>query len=258
MVERPRYRNSSVARALTILGLFESGRENLTLSEIARIMDTSPSGVYSIVNTLEELGCLERSPDTKKYRLGLKLLSLASRLLDTLDVRDVAKKTLRKLASERRGNSHLAVLFENEVLYIDTEVTAATFVLPEIIGRRVPPHCTALGKVLLAHTPEAFENLLASGKPLEQITSKTVTSSQRLRQELMQISERGYALDREEFHEGIVCVAAPIRNYRGLTAAALSVSISASRLKHEPLSQFIGAVIAAAEDVSRGMGYTSQ
>jgi len=240
-------------KAMRILEMFEPGREEMTLSEMARSMETGPSGIYSILCTLEELGCLARNPDTKRYRLGLKILALASSLIGSLDVRDVAKATLKRLASEHRANSHLAVLFEEEVLYIDTVITAATFVLPEIVGRRAPAYCTALGKALLAHNPEAAERVL-SARSLKAWTPRTVTSPEKLRHQFLQIVERGYAVDREEFHEGLVCVAAPIRNYRGSAIAALSMSVSASRLREESLSGFAGAVTDAASEVSRNMG----
>jgi DNA-binding IclR family transcriptional regulator len=236
-----------------VLELFESGREEMTLSEIARNMDTAPSGIYAIVSTLEDLGCLTRNPDTKQYRLGLKILELASRLIGSLDVRDEARATLRRLAADHRANSHLAVLYDDEVLYIDTEITAATFVLPEIIGRRAPSYCTALGKALLAYNPDAADRVL-SAEPYPAMTSRTITTGDKLRRQLLQVVERGHAVDREEFHEGIVCIAAPIRNFRGEVAAALSVSIASSRLKQESLSGFVESVMRGAREVSERMG----
>jgi len=254
-VASPRkYTNASVAKALRVLDLFESGREEMTLSEIARSMDAQPSGIYSIVSTLLEHGCLSRDPDTKRYRLGLKILAFANHVIGSLDVRDLAKATLKELAAKHRANSHLAVLFEDEVLYIDTEITAATFVLPEIVGRRAPAYCTALGKVLLAHHPDAAERVL-NGTSLEAWTPRTITSPQKLRSQLLQILERGYAVDREEFHEGLVCIAAPIRNYRGLAVAALSISVAATRLRTEQLSGFATAITSAAGDVSKSLGF---
>jgi len=254
VAERKRYWNNSVARGVRVLELFESGREEMTLSEIARNMETAPSGIYSIVTTLEDLGCLARNPETKRYRLGLKILELSSRLTGSMDIRDEARATLKQLAADHRANSHLAVLFEEQVLYIDTEITAATFVLPEIIGRRAPTYCTALGKVLLAHNTDAAERVL-SREPFPALTPRTITTAEKLRRQLLQIVERGHAIDREEFHEGIVCIAAPVRNYRGEVAAALSVSIASTRLKQEPLSAFAESIMRGANAVSERMGW---
>ena len=253
MADRKRYWNHSVARGMRVLELFESGREEMTLSQIARNMDTAPSGIYAIVSTLEELGCLIRNPETKQYRLGLKILELASRLIGSLDIRDEAKATLRRLAADHRANSHLAVLFDGEVLYIDTEIAAATFVLPEIIGRRAPSYCTALGKALLAHNPDAADRVFAS-EPFRAMTPRTITTADKLRRQLLQVVERGHAVDREEFHEGLVCIAAPIRNFRGEVVAALSISVAATRLKQEALSGFVESVMRGAREVSERMG----
>lgn len=257
MMERERYLNTSLARALRVLDLFDSNRRELTLTELAQAMKTRPGSIYPILHTLQRFGYLVRDPDTKRYRLGLKLIAQANHLLSSLDVREQAKPVLRRLARELGANAHLAVLYENEVLYLDREEAAPSVVIPSVIGRRVPPHCTALGKVLLAHSPEATERVL-SGKKLPALTPRTITDPESLRRGLAQVRKEGYALDQEEFHEGNVCVAAPVRNYRGTVVAAISVSIAKSRLDHKPLDRFKVAVVEGAKEISQAMGYAFQ
>ena len=251
---KPRYLNTSLAKALRVCELFDGERAELSLSEIASALGSRPGSVYPIVYTLQSFGYLERDPDTKRFRLGLKFLALANHILSSLDIREKAKPVLKELARQLQVNAHLAVLYEDEVLYLDREEAAPSVVLPSVIGRRVPPHCTALGKVLLAYDPGAAARITAGGE-LPKLTRNTITDAQALQRELAKVRQAGYALDDEEFHEGNFCVAAPVRNYRGTVVAAISVSLPKSRLDHEPQDRFVREVISGAEAISRAMGY---
>lgn len=248
--------NTSLAKALAVLDLFNEKDTKLTLTEIAQRMGTRPGSIYPIVYTLLKFGYLERDAETKKYSLGLKILALANQILSSLDIRERAKPVLKKLARELEANAHLAVLYEDEVLYLDREEAAPSVVIPSVIGRRVPPHCTALGKVLLAHNPEALERILAKG-PLPALTPNTITNPEVLRRELERVRTQGYAVDWEEFHEGNICVAAPVRNYRGRVVAAISVSLPKARLAHNSLERYTQAVLEGSRVISSALGYQS-
>lgn len=253
-MQRERYLNTSLAKALGVLDLFNGAPRGLTLTEVARAMGTRPGSIYPIVHTLQRFGYLDRDPETKRYRLGLKILAQANHILASLDIREQAKPVLRRLARALEANTHLAILYEDDVLYLDREEAAPSMVIPSVIGRRVPPHCTALGKVLLAHNSDVAERVLGRGK-LPALTPNTVTEPTTIRQELERVRQRGFAVDWEEFHEGNVCVAAPVRNYRGRVVAAISVSLMKSRLARDPLEQFACAVVQGAQDISAAMGY---
>lgn len=191
---KPRYLNTSLAKALRVCELFDGERSELSLSEIANALGSRPGSVYPIVCTLQSFGYLERDPATKRFRLGLKFLALANHILSSLDIREKAKPVLKELARKLQVNAHLAVLYEDEVLYLDREEAAPSVVLPSVIGRRVPPHCTALGKVLLAHDQEAAARITAAGE-LPKLTRNTITDAQALERELAKVRQAGYALD---------------------------------------------------------------
>jgi len=254
-MERERYLNTSLAKALGVLDLFNGAPNGLTLTEVARAMGIRPGSIYPIVHTLQRFGYLEREEETKRYRLGLKFLVQAHHILGSLDIREQAKPVLRELARGLGANAHLAILYEDEVLYLDREEAAPSVVIPSVIGRRVPPHCTALGKVLLAHNPESAERVLTEG-PLPARTPRTLTDPHLIRRELEGVLARGYGVDWEEFHEGNVCVAAPVRNYRGRVVAAISVSLAKGYLERNPLEQIAHTVIAGAQGISHAMGHT--
>lgn len=253
-MEKERYLNTSLAKALRVLEVFNGVEAGLSLSELAQRLGTRPGSIYPILYTLNKFGYLARDPETKKYHLGLHILSLASQILSSLDLREKAKPVLKRLARELEVNAHLAILYEGEVLYLDREEAAPSVVIPSVIGRRVPPHCTALGKVLLAYTPEALEEVLSKGS-LPALTPNTITDPELLRRELERVRQQGYATDWEEFHEGNICVAAPVRNYRGKVVAALSLSLPKTRLTHDPLERFVQKIVQGASEVSSAIGF---
>ena len=254
MADRERYLNTSLAKALKVLDLFNEDHRELSLSEIARRLDSQPGGVYPVLYTLHQHGYLARDPHTKRFRLGLKLLAQANQLLSSLDVREQAKPILRQMARKLSVNAHLAVLYENKVLYLDREEAAPGVVLTSVVGRQVPAHCTALGKVLLASNPE-IEGHVLDGDRLEAMTSKTITNPKALRAQLVQVRNQGHAVDNEEFHDGNVCVAAPVRNYRGTVVAAISISFAKTRLEYEALEGLTTEVVNGANAISQAMGY---
>ena len=251
-----RYVNTSLARALRVLDLFGDEPREFTLTELANRLDSRPGSIYAILCTLEDSGYLVRDPETRKYSLGLKLLAHSNAVLSSLDVRDVAKPGLKKLASSLEVNAHLAILYGTEVLYIDRREFAPSVIIPSLIGRRVPAHCTSLGKVLLAYNPAVQEALLSASE-LPAVTRWTITDPTMLKLELEQICSQGYALEKEEFHEGNICVGAPVFCHRKSVIAAISVSLNKARLERTSINRFIDAVKEEANLISLSLGYST-
>lgn len=217
------YINKSLERALSIIELFNLREGKLSATEIARKLNTTPSAIYSLLYTLERHGYLERDGN-KKYSLGLKFLERSNLILQQLDVQDKAKPHLRELADTLKVNAHLAVLYNNKVLYLHREEGYPSVIIKEVVGRQVPAYCTALGKVLLAALPEEELRKFLEEEKLEPLTPNTITDPRELERELRKVREQGYAIDDEEFHEGNMCIAAPVRNYQGKVIAAISIS----------------------------------
>jgi IclR family KDG regulon transcriptional repressor len=250
----PRYNASSLARALTILDLFEPATPTLSAMQIARRLRARPGSLYPALSTLERFGYLERRPD-KRFRLGLKLLERGHTILRHLDVYERAKPALRTLAQALSANAHLAVLHQGQVLYLGREEASPSSVFPSIVGRLVPAHCTALGKVLLAHLSPGERRDLLAGQPLERQTAKTIISLRRLEMEVAGVLSRGYAVDHEELHEGVICIAAPVRDHAGEVVAAISISVPKARVAAARVEKIAQEVVRTAAIISREMGY---
>ena len=119
----------------------------------------------------------------------------------------------------------------------------------------MPAHCTALGKVLLAHMTPAERRQLLAAHPLERRTPKTITSLRRLEVEVTAVMKRGYAVDNEELNTGVMCVAAPIRDHAGVVVAAISLSLLKARVTEARLEKIAQEVIRTAAIISGAMGY---
>lgn len=253
MERKKQYLNTSLAKALTLLGCFDGDDHELSLTELAGRMGTAPGTIYSIMHTLERFGYVDRDPTTKKYRLGLRILVHANFVLTGLDVREQARPILKRLARELDANVHLAVPHDRRVLYLDREEAAPTVIIKSVIGRLVPLHCTALGKVFLAYDDDLAKQVCRRSA-LVSVTPWTITDPEVLQNELPLVRERGYAVDLQEFHVGNACVAAPVFDFRRTVMVAISASFISSRLEHEPLDRFARAVLAGAQEVSQAMG----
>jgi len=250
----PRYNATSLARALTILDLFEPSTPTMSATQIARRLRVRPGSLYPALSTLERFGYLERRPD-KRFRLGLKLLERGHTILQHLDVYEQAKPALRALANSLSADAHLAVPYQGQVLYLGREEASPSSVFPSIVGRLVPAHCTALGKVLMAYLSPGERRDFLAGQPLEKRTSKTIITLRRLEVELRKVVRRGYAVDHEELYEGLTCVAAPVRDHAGEVVTAISVSLPRSRMTAARTERVAHEVIRTAKIISSGMGY---
>ncbi len=250
-----RYINQSIKRAMSIINLFDSRRTKLSATEIANELDTTPSSIYPILYTLKEFGYIHQDGN-KKYSLGLIFLEKSNLILDSIDLRTTAKPFLKAMARTLQGNAHLALLYENDVMYLEREEGHLNVSITNIVGQKVPAYCTALGKVLLANSSEPELDNYLGEVTLEPFTPNTITDEEELRGELDQTASRGYAIDNEEFQSGSICVAAPIRDYTGATISAISISLSRSDYPDLDLEEPIEEVTETAGKISQELGGT--
>jgi len=234
------YVNKSLDRALRLLDLFDDSRVQLTASEIADLLGTTRATIYPTLHTMLTHGYLDRDGNGR-FVLGMKIVERSGQKLAHLDVRTIAQVHLRELARQLNANAHLATLHGNEVLYLEREQGRPAVVLREVIGRRVSPHCTALGKALLAFLPVEDRSRIANDLDYVAYTSRTITDPAALLRDLETVERNGYALETEEFHLGSACIAAPVRGHDGRVIAAISVSMSLEDLskRREELAETI-------------------
>lgn len=248
-----RYINKSLKKAFSVLDMFDSERVKLSATDIADELGVTQSSLFPILYTLEEFGYIYRD-ENKKYSLGLRFLEKGNIILQNMDLRSTAKPFLKDMAKSLQGNAHLAMLHGNDVMYLEREEGHMSVSINNIIGRKVPVYCTALGKVLLANTSESKLESYLEGANLEPYTQNTITDKDELQDELHKVRSRGYAIDNEEFQQGSLCVAAPVRDYTGTTLSAISISLSKSDYPDLDLTRPTSKVTEIAEKISQELG----
>lgn len=246
----------SVERALRIFELLSHSQRGLSLSEISRTLALPKSSAFLVVTTLEQNGYLQKNKQTGHYCFGLKLISLSRSALENLDLRQVARPFLQKLAQETRLTVHLAVLERGEAVLIDKIEAPGLVKLATWVGRRMDVNCTGVGKALIAFLPkESFEQEIR-GKVLAKHNDQTIVSVRGLEKELTRVRELGYSFDDEEDEIGLRCVGAPIFDYNRAAIAALSVAGTVNQLPLELVPDIGAKVKQTAAAVSARFGFS--
>ena len=177
------YNVRAVERAMQILSSFDREHAERGVSEIAQATGLHKATAHRITMTLLSGGFLERTPDGERLRLGLRMVELGLGALHHLDVRRTAHPYMQKLVDDFQEICTLGVFDRGQVLYVEVVHSTHSLTIAARVGRHLPAHCTASGKVLLAFLPqEVVEPVLSAS--LEVYTEKTITSNDRLREEL--------------------------------------------------------------------------
>src|ERR1700723_1084109 len=182
---------TAVERALNILEAASQRREGLTNSEISRRLGIPKSSASYILRTLERRGYLRRDPESNRYRLGLKLLSLGGETQAGLDIAEVALPFMRGLVERLGMTCHLAVVDQNEAVYIEKVEAPGFFKVNTWVGRRMFLHSTSVGKALLAWLPRQEMEAIVRQQGMKKRTPKTITTVSRLLADLELVREQG-------------------------------------------------------------------
>jgi IclR family acetate operon transcriptional repressor len=245
--------SSSVERAFELLDLIAAaGSGGLTLAELAAGVATAKSTTHRYVTTLLELGALRRD-GTGRLTLGLRLVELAGGLLDGDNLRSAAEPVLHDLVARTGETVHLGVPSDGHVVYIAKVESPQSVRLVSRIGARIPMHCSAMGKALLAQLePDALASAL--DRPRDLRTMHTLTSADALLAELDKVRIAGVAIDDEENELGVRCIGTVVHGNGTVPVGAISVSAPATRMTHERCAEVAPAVLAAAEEIARRLG----
>jgi DNA-binding IclR family transcriptional regulator len=242
----------SVDRALTILEtLARSGEAGVT--DLAAALEVHKSTAFRLVATLEAHGLVEQIDGRGKYRLGIGLLRLAGATTARLDVVQEARPISRKLAADTGETVNVAVLADRSALYLDQVAGSSALQSHNWVGQHIPLHATANGKVLLLDLAE--ERWVEMLGRLRAYTESTITTRDRLRKELAQVREQGYAVAVDELEVGLAAVAAPIHNAHGDVIASMSVSGPTFRLTDVRIDEIVPMLCEAAAEVSHRLGW---
>src|SRR5665648_547409 len=254
----PNYPIKVLDKTFSILDILLQHGSTMHMTKIAEKLGLYPSTIHRILDTLRHWGYVEQEPKSQKYRLGLKALELGMAKLHQMDLVREATPCLKELVNQCNETVHLGALDGREVLYLAKEESSQTIRMISYVGKRAPLHCTALGKVLLAHLSAEERKKTLGEKVLRRLTENTITDEEELEKELGKVREQGFALDREENAKDVRCIAAPIRNYQGKVIAAISISSPIFRIDKKAQNNLKGALIETSEKISKRVGYNGQ
>jgi IclR family transcriptional regulator, KDG regulon repressor len=242
-----------VKRAFDLIDLIEAVEpRGATLADLTAAVPMAKSSVLRYLTTLVEVGALRRDGQSN-FRLGLRLVELAGGMLENDDLRSVAEPLLQDLVAVSGETVHLGVPLGTEVVYIAKVESPHSVRLVSRIGSRVPTHCSAMGKAILACVP-ADERASLLG-PLTPRTPRTIRSASGLASELEEVRRRGFSIDDEENETGVRCVGAAVSATNGEPLGAISVSGPAGRLSHDRAVELGPSVIETANEVARRLGH---
>ncbi len=255
MNEKLAKKNQSVVKALQVIEVLAESKGYMRLQDISRKLSLPPSTVLRFLNTLLTAGYVNQDPETLKYSLSIKLCRIGELVRSQISIRDIANPFIVHLSEKCRESSCLAIEEDMVVVYIDAvEGPDSMLKTLQRIGKVAPMHCTGVGKLMLLNYDNIKIGKLIENKGLPALTQNTITTKEKLLNELRIIKEQGYALDNEECEIGARCIAAPVRDFTGKIIACVSISGPTSRLSMERINEIKDYVLDAAAGISKKMG----
>jgi IclR family transcriptional regulator, KDG regulon repressor len=248
----------SIERAFGLLEEIARNREGIALADLSKRSGLHNSTTFHLLKTMMVLGYVTQVRDSKRYRIGRRLFTLAAGAVDDVELVNLVKPVLEELANATTESAFFAAWSGKEVTIIAHTHGSGVFQLADRAGVARPAHCTALGKVLLAAlSPEHLARYLKQTE-LRSFTPRTITEPRRLIAELEEIRRTGIAFDDGEFDPELRCAAVPVRDFTSNVVGALGVSGPIWRLALHALEGKAAHLRAAARKLSTELGHSSE
>jgi IclR family KDG regulon transcriptional repressor len=234
MEQKNDYNINSLIKSFNILEEL-IGQGEMSILELANVSGMGKSTIHRILGTFKSIGYVDQNKDNSKYFPTLKIFELGTKVADRIPLKKIVKPYLEEIFEKCHETVNFGIVDNNEVVFVDKIVTAEPLRIELEVGRRVPAYCSALGKSVLAFTKD-FD---ASQICFHKITEKTVDSPEELLEQLKTIRKNGYAVENEEYINGLTCIAVPIKNKSNKSVAAISIATPTIRMTDEKKELFI-------------------
>jgi IclR family transcriptional regulator, pca regulon regulatory protein len=257
-LREPRY-SQSLERGLAILSCFTPARPVLGIADIADHLGMSRSTTHRYVITLVALGYLEQGA-SRKYRLGLRVTDLGMSALNSTGLREHSHSYLQELRQRTSYTVSLGVLDGPDVLFINRARSfrpgQSEIDLDLHAGSRLPAHCTAIGKLLLANLPEPCQREVVTSMKLSKHGPNTITSKKALRDQLEEVRAAGLAVDNEELAPRLYAISTPVRNEEREVVAAIGLVADSALISLEEMVEALSPhLVSTADHISARLGY---
>jgi len=244
----------SVRKGVAVLRAFSAASPELGVTQLSSALKLNKTVVHKLLRTFAAEGLVVQDATSRKYRLGPRIMEIASGFLRADRLTHEGSACLRALSAASRMTTTLGILDAGSILYIAAVEPSATVQARLLPGERCPLHASAMGKCLLAFlSPDERDALLARTR-LVRLTPHTITSMAALRRDLSIVVRRGYALNSEERTIGLDSVAAPVWDYRGRVLATIGMAIPKGLVSKTGFERNIRLTVAAGRALTQHMG----
>ena len=227
------------------------------LMELSTALDLHKSTVHRLLMSLIYMGYAKQDEATQKYMLSYKVVNMAGKILERMDILQVAKPYMERLSDLSGEAVHLVQREGNHILYIyKIEAKVGTIRMVSHVGMVHPMYCSGVGKALLAELPDPEIEDIWNSSEITSLTPYTVTSLSDLMDRIRGVREAGYAMDDEENEEGVRCIAVSIPDYHKEPVYALSISAPVSRMTDARIAELSTDVLTFKKDLEKTLGFS--
>lgn len=218
----------------------------VTLAALCQRLTLNKSTIHRLLSSLIYVGYVRQEPETGKYALSYKLLTLSNKILSHMDILEAARPFFRQLSQETGETVHFVQIDGLEAVYIyKQESNQNSIRMASMVGNRIPLYCSGVGKAMLADMPEEKVREIWEKSHVRKMTPDTVIDYERFQEMLEETRQKGYALDNEEHELGVRCIAASIPDYNGNPFYAFSISAPVTRMDDARIEELSRIVLAA-------------
>jgi DNA-binding IclR family transcriptional regulator len=245
----------SIERAFAILEQVARAPDGVGLADLGKRVGLHNSTAFHLLKTMVSLGYVLQDKESKRYRIGRQLFTLAAGALNEIELVTLATPVLESLSQATGECSHFAIRSGDDVVVLARTAGSGLFQMTDKVGVVRPAHCTALGKVLMAHLqPSRLDRYLGASE-LRRFTAKTIVEREALIRELDEVRRTGIGFDDGEFDAEGRCVAVAVRDFTGQVAGAIGISGPIWRLSLPAIQAKAEQVREAADALSRELGF---
>ena len=223
----------SLERGLAVIRAFGAESPQLRLSDVARATGLTRAAARRFLLTLVRLGYVRQ--DGATFSLRPRVLELGYAYLSALSLPEVAQPHMETLVAQVNESSSVAVLDDLDIVYVARVPTQRIMTITIAVGTRLPAYATSMGRVLLAGLDEDILAERLDRMRIERLTDSTVSDTRALRERITEARESGWACVDQELEQGVRSAAVPIRDAAKTVAAALNVSVHATRMPMQSL-----------------------
>jgi DNA-binding IclR family transcriptional regulator len=252
-----KYTVPALQRGMQLLGQFTRHEPALTGAELSRRLGLPRASVFRILQTLEQMGFVERVGEGPSYKLGIAVLRLGFEFLASMELAEHGRPIIDELSIATGMSAHIVVRDATEVVFVARAAQRNLVYSAIQVGARLPAHATVLGRILLADLDLAALERLYEGRTLEVFTPKTPTTLKALREQVLAEAARGYGISEGGFETNICTIAAPVFDDHHRVAAAINVTVPGPRVEPDALPLLVEQVQQAASRLTQCISHVT-